>query len=605
MKGILFKVGIAILITMNLAIVLGAFDSYLRARRDEEAKAHKVVEDIAVMLDSGSNKELTEWFYDYCLEHADELEVQTLQDRQDPEKYEEWFSQRKEAFQFYMEREGTLTPETMESLDDKTRRYIAECWYNMYQGGLELASEQATTENGDIVEFYIFDYKEGGDAVGFMSTGYSRKGDKVLGEILPFTPDQHPVVAEILEKQEPVEKVEKIRYTTDGTIHLYAPYPLIINGKLRGIVAADWLWESSRKRLIESTLQTAGRISLYTLIADMALLILLGLRFIAPIKMLQGQMKNYMEAKDSSKVSEVLSGISKRSDEIGALSKDFTSLAGEMDRYVGEISDITREKTAIDTELGIATDIQAGALPSVFPAFPERNEFDLYASMTPSLAVGGDFYDFFLLDDDHLALVIADVSDKGVPSALFMMQAKTMIKSLARSMGSNIHPKELFGVINDSIMEQDDIYRMFVTVWMGIITISTGEMACSNAGHEYPTILRAGDKEGGGFAFHKVPHSPPIGAFRGIPFRSEDLVLKAGDVIFVYTDGVTEAHREGEELFGEDRLRTALDEVKDCSAEEIVKHIKKCVDDFCAGGEQFDDITMLCFEYKGPDPDVP
>ena len=241
----------------------------------------------------------------------------------------------------------------------------------------------------------------------------------------------------------------------------------------------------------------------------------------------------------------------------------------------------------------------------MFPAFPERNEFDLYASMAPSLAVGGDFYDFFLLDDDHLALVIADVSDKGVPSALFMMQAKTMIKTLARSRGSSVHPKELFGVINDSIKEQDAFTRMFVTVWMGILTISTGEMACSNAGHEYPAILRAGDKESEGFVFHKAPHSPPIGAFKGVPFRSEDLVLNAGDVIFVYTDGVTEAHRGGDELFGDDRLVAALDEVKDCSPEEIVKHIKKCVDDFCAGREQFDDITMLCLRYRGPDPDVP
>ncbi len=596
MKSILFKTGLIILISMNLAIALGALDSYLRVRSEKELEAHEMARDLARSISNGvAYQEQVEWLYDYCMEHSEDLEYLTAADRKDPERVKEWNERHQEIWQFFLREGAVLSPEVLEAMEEEDQKLIAEAWYGFVSSSFDTFAQLDTEEVGDEVYYLAFDYSEGEEARGFILTKYSEEGKRALGEVLPFTPEKHPVVEKIFKTQGPVQEVEKLRYSTDSTIHLYAPYPLVINGKLRGIVAADRLWESSRKSLIRDTLQTAARTSVFILIADIVLLILLNLRVIKPIRVLQGQMKEYMVNKDSAAVSEALCEISKTNDEIAELSQNFTSLTGELNRYVDEITEISKEKASMETELSIATQIQESALPRVFPAFPERSEFDVYASMTPSLAVGGDFYDFFLLDDDHLALVIADVSDKGVPSALFMMQAKTMIRILAKTGKDAEHPSELFGTVNDRILEQDSS-MMFVTVWMGVLTISTGEMACANAGHEYPAICRADD--GKGFSLYKMPHSLPIASFQGVSFTPEDLTLHSGDILFVYTDGVTEAGGKAHNMFGEERLIDALNEVKDRSPQEIVQHVKKRLDEFSAGNEQFDDITMLCLRYE-------
>ena len=596
MKSILFKTGIIVFISMNLAIMLGALDSYLRVRKEEELKTHEMARDYAVLMNNGDSSGKEEWLYDYCMRHCDDLDYLTAADRSDPEKVRKWNEGHQDTWLTFLREGVTYTPEALDAMDEEKQKRIAESWYNFNLSTGDIVAQQASEKCGDDVYFIVFDYSEGEDATGFIVTEYSKRGEKALGAALPFTPSKHPVVEKVLKTQAPVAEVEKLRYSTDGSIHLYAPYPFFVDGKLKGIVAADRTWEASRKTLIKRTLETAGRISLYMLIANILLLILLNLRVIKPIKLLQGQMKEYMTDKNSEAVSAALSGISKKNDEIAELSQNFTSLTGELSRYVDEISEITKQKATMETQLSIAAEIQESALPTVFPAFPQRSEFDLYASMSPSLMVGGDFYDFFLLDEDHLALVIADVSDKGVPSALFMMQAKTMIRTLAKAGKKAEHPDELFGKVNDGLLEQDSS-MMFVTVWMGVLTISTGEMACANAGHEYPAICRTDGNAG--FSLYKVPHSLPIASLEGLTFDPEDFALHSGDVLFVYTDGVMEATGENREMFGEERLIAALNEVRDRSPKEIIEHVKKRLDEFSAGSEQFDDITMLCLKYTG------
>ena len=252
------------------------------------------------------------------------------------------------------------------------------------------------------------------------------------------------------------------------------------------------------------------------------------------------------------------------------------------------------EKERIGSELKMASDIQSGMLPHIFPPFPDRNEFDLYASMDPAKEVGGDFYDFYLIDDDHLCLTIADVSGKGVPAALFMMVSKSILKSTAM-LGPT--PEKLLTTINETICQNNKM-EMFVTVWIGILEISTGKLTAANAGHEYP-VLTGKD---GRFELVKDKHGLVVGGMDCAVYKEYELTLEPGSKLFVYTDGVPEATNAEKELFGTDRLLETLNRDPGASPENILKNVTAAVDAFVKDAEQFDDITMLCLEYKGPNP---
>ena len=249
------------------------------------------------------------------------------------------------------------------------------------------------------------------------------------------------------------------------------------------------------------------------------------------------------------------------------------------------------EKERINTELNTAERIQASTLPNVFPPFPDRHEFEIYASMDTAKEVGGDFYDFFLIDDDHLCLVMADVSGKGVPAALFMMNAKAVLQSIAIPGKS---AKDILTKANDTICANDNM-DMFVTVWLGILEISSGIIVCANAGHEYPAIYR----NGGSFELYKDKHGFVLGGMEGIRYKEYELQLEKGDKLFLYTDGVPEATDSHKELFGTDRMLDALNAKPDGSPQELLKEVHDAVSAFVQEAEQFDDITMLCLEYKG------
>ena len=245
----------------------------------------------------------------------------------------------------------------------------------------------------------------------------------------------------------------------------------------------------------------------------------------------------------------------------------------------------------LEYELNLATRIQEDMLPNVFPPFPERKEFDIYASMTPAKEVGGDFYDFFLIDNDHLCMVIADVSGKGVPAALFMMAAKIIISDNAM-MGKT--PAQILTDTN-ALICANNREEMFVTVWLGILEISTGKMTASNAGHEYPVLKR----QNGDFEFFKDKHGFVIGGMEGIKYKDYEIDLEPGSSLFLYTDGVPEAENAKGEMFGAERMLSALNRRKDESPEQIIKSVKTAVDGFVDKNEQFDDLTMLCFKYEG------
>lgn len=278
-------------------------------------------------------------------------------------------------------------------------------------------------------------------------------------------------------------------------------------------------------------------------------------------------------------------------DEVGDLAVHFNNMSCSLKQYIADLTAVTAEKERIGAELHVATQIQADMLPRVFPPFPDRHEFELYASMDPAKEVGGDFYDFFLIDDDHIGLVMADVSGKGVPAALFMVIAKTLIKNRALLGGS---PSEVLSYANDQLCEGNEA-ELFVTVWFAIVTISTGKAIAANAGHEHPAVCRAG----GRFELDVYKHSPAVATMEGIRFREHEFELHPGDHIFAYTDGVAEATNLNDELYGTDRMLDVLNSDPERDAAEMLKCVKEDIDRFVGEAPQFDDITMLEFKYYG------
>ncbi len=279
-------------------------------------------------------------------------------------------------------------------------------------------------------------------------------------------------------------------------------------------------------------------------------------------------------------------------DEIEILAESFAALSAKTLQYVDQVKRVTAEKERIGAELKMATEIQASQLPRLFPPFPTRTEFDIFASMDPAKEVGGDFYDFFLVDDDHIALVMADVSGKGVPAALFMMVSRVLIKSRLQS-GET--PSEALKNVNNQLCEGNNA-GFFVTVWLAVLEISTGKGIAANAGHEHPALRRAN----GPYELVTYRHSVAVAAMEGVPFKQHEFLLHPGDSVFVYTDGVAEATNEKKELFGTDRMLAALNKDPDAIPQQVLKNVQEDIDAFVAGAEQFDDITMLCLKYNGP-----
>ncbi len=278
-------------------------------------------------------------------------------------------------------------------------------------------------------------------------------------------------------------------------------------------------------------------------------------------------------------------------DEIEILAETFSTLSARTRNYISQLTRITAEKERISTELALATRIQADMLPNIFPAFPDRPDFDIYATMDPAKEVGGDFYDFFLIDRDHLALVMADVSGKGVPAALFMMISKILVQNY---MMNGYSPAETMKVVNEQICANNR-EDMFVTAWLGVLDLRTGVLTAANAGHEYPVVMQAG----GRFEPVKNRHGLVLGGMAGTKYTDRSLMLTAGAKLFLYTDGVPEATDSENRLFGTERMLTALNSDTSLPPEAIIRQVRDAVDVFVRDAEQFDDLTMLCLEYKG------
>ncbi len=306
-----------------------------------------------------------------------------------------------------------------------------------------------------------------------------------------------------------------------------------------------------------------------------------------PIIRLTNTVKNTGEG-DFEKKSEIDSR-----DEIGDLARGFNKMQDNLKLYTEHLKTITAEKERISTELNVATKIQADMLPRLFPPFPHKKEIDIFASMTPAKEVGGDFYDFFLIDQEHLALVIADVSGKGVPAALFMVISKTLIKNRAMQGGT---PAQILEDVNNQLCEGNNA-DMFVTCWLGICNLSTGIITAASAGHEFPAVCGADRK----FKLLRDKHGFVLAGMEGVRYRDYEIQIEQGGSIFVYTDGVPEATNSSVELFGVNRMLEALNRRSDKKPDEFITEVGSAVKDFTGEAPQFDDITMVGMTWYGKD----
>ena len=367
-----------------------------------------------------------------------------------------------------------------------------------------------------------------------------------------------------------------------------AVYPVMVDGVAKGIIGVEipmaTLETALQEYILNAVVATAAIVIVF-------IAIFMGYMYknmIAPIHLIAGEAEKFVE--NNAEISDKLDTI-KTKDEIQKLSESVLKMEIGIKEYIANITRITAEKERIGAELNVAKQIQADLLPSIFPAFPERSEFDIFASMDPAKEVGGDFYDFFMVDDDHLVFLIADVSGKGVPAALFMVIAKTLIKNQVLK---GDEPFEVFETVNNQLCENNK-EGMFVTAWMGMLEVSSGKLTYVNAGHNPPAIKR----EDGTFRYLKCAPGFVLAGLEGIGYQQENIQLQKGDSIYLYTDGVTDTINVKEEMYGEDNLEKVLNANREEAPEIILNAIKKELEEFAGEAEQFDDVTMLCMKYKG------
>ncbi|HAG12475.1 MAG TPA: hypothetical protein DCG49_01265 [Ruminococcus sp.] len=319
-------------------------------------------------------------------------------------------------------------------------------------------------------------------------------------------------------------------------------------------------------------------------------------RLVRPINLIAEASQRFADQKRSENTDHFANLDIHTGDELEELVHTMADMEHSLKAYGADLMKITAEKERISTELSLATKIQASMLPHIFPPYPERHEFDIFAVMEPAREVGGDFYDFFLIDEDHLCLVMADVSGKGIPAALFMMISKTILQSCAM-LGST--PAEILTKTNEALCSNNQV-EMFVTVWVGILEIPTGKLTCANAGHEYPVLKR----KDGTFELYKDKHSFAVGGMEGIRYKEYTLQFTPGDRLFLYTDGVPEATNADNEMFGIENMLAALNQQPDAAPQELLSNVRDAVQEFVKEAEQFDDLTMMSLEYNGIRPDA-
>ncbi len=409
-----------------------------------------------------------------------------------------------------------------------------------------------------------------------------------IGYVRPTTNDDYKLKYQLLyEGLSDKAYVLRDRGFIETDSHITAMIPLKDNlGKVRGILCVqrqmDALTKARFSYMIKMFVVLLSLIIMATFLYDL----FLKRYLIKPLRKITKETTRFAssQCKAESKLTDKINS----NNEIGQLAASVDKMESETLTYIDNLTRVTAESQRIGTELAVAAGIQQGMLDAVAP---DRDDVSIYATMSPAKEVGGDFYDYFMIDDDHMGIVIADVSGKGVPASLFMAITKMMIND--RTM---IHksPAKILEATNERICKNNKL-DMFITVWLGILELSTGKILAANAGHEYPAVYRNGK----GFELLKDKHGFVVGGMSGVHYKDYELPLKPGEALFLYTDGVPEATSADNELFGVERMTKALNVDPEGTPEEILANVQDAVDKFVDKAPQFDDLTMLCVRYRG------
>ncbi|SDB59144.1 Stage II sporulation protein E (SpoIIE) [Ruminococcaceae bacterium FB2012] len=515
-------------------------------------------------------------------------------DTDDPEQYV--------LFQSYFEQhpseiEADLTEEEVNAYNDavdseysieeqmQSSEILLRAWAKMYLRYIisNFKGEYSVLSMSNYSKAFIIDATD--EHMGLFICKYNKDSDgDEKYSFNEFDPSAHPEVTELIESGSDKFLFEKTNDFPDDGNYYICYKPIIVNGKTQALLGVAFNWDDLHNKILGDLTRVFLMIICGLLFALILLQFILYRKAILPVRKIQETIREYKDNKDSSKVYSEMSEI-KVKNEFSLLSQDISDLAKEIDFYTEENVRLAAERERVTAELDLATKIQADQLPSRFPAFPDRKDFDIYASMTPAKEVGGDFYDFFLIDDDRLALVIADVSGKGIPAALFMMMSKNLIKDHAMM---KLSPKEIADNVNRMLCENNK-QDMFVTAWIGILELSTGKISAVNAGHEFPAILRTDGK----FRLFEDHHCFVLGGMKRAVYSQYEFTLPKGGTLFLYTDGVTEATNAEDVMFGEDRVVEALNKYPDAPPKELLEGIRTELDSFVGTAPQYDDITML------------
>jgi sigma-B regulation protein RsbU (phosphoserine phosphatase) len=332
----------------------------------------------------------------------------------------------------------------------------------------------------------------------------------------------------------------------------------------------------------------AGMASIFILLAGTMTSLFLAKRLTSPVSLLGTAARTIGSGDFQTKV---IDRVARRTDELGELARILQNMVESLKRHIEELKKTTAAKERIESELRVAAEIQMSMLPRIFPPFPDRKEFDIFASIEPAKEVGGDLYDFFFASPEKLCFIIGDVCDKGVPAALFM----AITKALLRTAGMAGLPPDAMLTQTNNILNPENDASMFVTVFCAVLDATTGELKYANAGHPPPLINSNVD----GFQYMKLPKGFVVGPMPGVVYTCQSVTLKPGEVIFLYTDGVTEAANAGSKFYSEARLQEALTKLKDKDATGMVGGVREDISAFVASSPQNDDITMLAIRFLG------
>ncbi len=564
--------------------------TYFSQRSSSEENIERQMEDLCIEISNEVRLAITEypaekWLVDYWYQNSDALEIpydEVFGAGTRTEELVREFSARHPEIQIKYADEETIR--SLPEEDQKLYAEIAYSWLITRINEIKRAHHVeylfcVVTDNAFQSQFFLLSAAEVGSIRG---TKYEQVYP--LGHVVEVSPSQQAAMRVAVKRQ---------GYLADAGSYMDYYYYMGDTADWDHVLVGMTYGKAHiRENISASTRQGTTLAVTLQLILSAICLGLIYLFVLRPLRTVQENIRLYKDTKDSGAVVSSLSRITARN-EIGQLSEDVKGLALEIDDYLRRIEVITAEEERIGAELSLATRIQAAFIPHIFPPFPERREFSLYASMEPAREVGGDFYDFFLIDSDHLGLVVADVSGKGIPAALFMMVSKIILQSVAM-LGRS--PAEILTKTNEAICS-GNTEDMFVTVWLGILEISTGTLTAANAGHEYPVLKRPD----GGFELIRDRHGLVIGGLPGTKYKEYELRLEPGAKLFLYTDGVPEATDADNNLFGTERMLAALNDSADGTPGEILRGVRRAVDGFVKEAEQFDDLTMMCLTYHGPE----